>query len=121
MPKLENDQGALKEINKIYVDILRYIDIWEFPDAFLTLINFSGREMQKLQNDPARAKVEKISRKATFSIETLSSITIKPIYHSLLLGRCVNKIRIEMGKTPIDWYLRAVEEDENEKQESSQQ
>lgn len=114
MSEKENDQHILTLISQIFVDILNGTTIWNLPNSYSALINFSGREMNLILQGVKNTD-QKIKRKITFTVDALTQFAIKLILHSLQIGRYVNRIRVANGKQEIDWYKRAIEEDQSEK------
>lgn len=112
MPKQENDQRILELLTKMYVDIFEFADSWELPNAQAALVNFSGREMKKVMDNPASSK--KMERKSYFSIDTLTQAAIMVTLRAFQIGRYVNNIREQAGRQRVDWYKRIVEEDYRE-------
>lgn len=113
MSEIQNDQKILTIIVKLFVDIFNLTNIWSLPDNHNAIINFAGRNMQTIQEPDWK----KFQRKITFSVDELSSLALQLVLHSLQIGRAVNKIRISQGRPTVDWYQRAVEEDNREKEE----
>ena len=113
MSKMEGDQEILKLISQLFVDIWKGTRLWELPDAHASLINFSGSQMEKLLADEKRMNLNSLKRKPQFTVDNLSAFVVQLLLHSFLIGRNVNKIRLEQGRQPVDWYERVIEEDQN--------
>lgn len=103
---------------KIYVDIFNLTSQWVLPDSIDAINNFAGRNMERIQKETESlqsANLKGLERKSIFSIDELSSFALQIILHALQLGRRVNMIRVQNNRMTIDWYKRAIEEDNNER------
>jgi len=68
-------------------------------------------EMETLQSTYSK----NLEQKPSFSIDISSSLALQVILRALQIGREINKIRISQNRPTIDWYTRAIEEDNNER------
>ena len=121
MPKTGKDEEILKLITKLYVDIYNFTQEWNLPDDHNALVNFIGRGMNNFLSGAKPISYSGFSRKSSFSSDSAARLALKIVLRALQIGREINRIRIAQDRPTFDWYARAVEEDNNEKdkQESS--
>ncbi len=118
MPKTPSDLQILKLIVRLYVDIFNLTNQWILPDSIDAINNFAGRNMVRIQKEMETLQSthsKGLERKPSFSIDTISSLALQVILRALQIGRAINKIRVSQNRPTIDWYARAIEEDNNER------
>lgn len=118
MPKTPSDLQILKLIVRLYVDIFNLTSQWILPDSVNAINNFAGRNMARILEEMETLQStysKNLERKPSFSIDISSSLALQVILRALQIGREINKIRISQNRPTIDWYTRAIEEDNNER------
>jgi hypothetical protein len=108
-PKVRGlDEVLVRKIAEGVIYLADISKLFSSPEAFRTVINFSGANMKRVLNEDALDKDwSKTRPRDGYIMEELRANTTLIVWFALSLGKLVNKYRRQQSYPPINWVDEA--------------
>lgn len=129
----KNDEAfIILEALSVVSAIQRLMRLWHLPEDLDKFFGFLTRntaflvdERMRIENLPEETETQvsikqselrrntfsKIQHTGIWSIEAMSQAAINLVWRALIVGRYVNRMRLQMGLKPIEYYQEAIQLD----------